>query len=88
VDIAKRFDHIPFGMNAGSRITGPTAAATIVIGGIGNNLATLNQHSPVKASVVLLAQIHCAGIVKKSLKDGHLCKVQIRHRRRKSLAHF
>jgi hypothetical protein len=22
------------------------------------------------------------------LKDGHLCKMEIRHRRRKSLAHF
>jgi hypothetical protein len=69
MDISKDLHHILLGMDTTSRIARSTTAGPIVIGGFGDDLASLHYNRAMQGSPVFHSHRHSARIFQEFLKD-------------------
>jgi hypothetical protein len=77
MDISQHLHHILLGMDATAGVARATTTRAIVIGGFGDDLASLHYNRTMQGSPVFHPHGHGAGVFQEFLKDPGLGSVKL-----------
>ena len=77
MDISQHLHHVLLGVDATARVARATTAGAIVIGGFGDDLASLHYDGAMQGRTVFHPHRHGTGVFQEFLKDPGLRPVQL-----------